>query len=125
MIAWFLVVVLLVALIAACYYLIKFARIILGIEEDLTDALEVFESTHRSLENVLKMKLFYDSREVKAAVGTALENVKISQIAITTVIKNFTRLSKQKYILVRINNANESQNDIDQGEDRYQEEEAS
>lgn len=95
--------VLFVALIVSWYYLFKFARIILAIEDDLSDAIETLLETETSINNLLTLKMFFDSKEIKTSVDRAMENLKISNIALTKVIQGFTRLSKQKYIMVRVN----------------------
>jgi hypothetical protein len=81
--------------------LIKFARIIFSVEDKLENALETLNGIHESLESLLTMKLFFDSKEVKYAVDQALTSVKLSRTAIVALIGDFTRLSKEKYITVR------------------------
>lgn len=83
------------------YFLIKFARIIFSIEDQLENALEALNGVDDSLEDLLKMKLFFDSKEVKRAVDEALAGVKYSKMAVNALINDFTRLSKEKYIIVR------------------------
>lgn len=93
------------------YYLFKFSRIILAIEDDLADAIETFENTQKSIEKILKMQLFFESKEVKYVVEQTLQGIKISQMALVQLINNFTKLSRQKYELVRINNAEEDEDE--------------
>lgn len=95
------IIILLVLLSISCYYLIKFARIIFSVEDKLENALETLNGIHESLEGLLTMKLFFDSKEVKFAVDQALTSVKLSRTAIVALIGDFTRLSKEKYITVR------------------------
>ena len=96
-----LIVVLFLALVVSCFYLIRFARIIFSIEDRLENALETLSTVSISLEDLLKMKLFFDSKEVKYAVDEALSTVKLSKVAVIQLINDFTRLSKEKYITVR------------------------
>lgn len=110
------IVILLVCLGFSAYYLIRFARIILSIEDSLNGGLETLETIDKSLENLLKMQLFFESKEVQAAVRSALDDVKLSRMAVTTIIRDFTRLSKQKYEMVRV--------DDDYDESEYEEESA-
>jgi hypothetical protein len=96
-----LIVILLLALAVTCFYLIRFARIIFSIEDQLENTLETLSTVSTSLEDLLKMKLFFDSKEVKYAVEEALSGVKLSKVAVIQLINDFTRLSKEKYITVR------------------------
>jgi hypothetical protein len=89
-----------VALCFAAYYLIKFARIILLTEDTLSDAIESFNKTNESINDLTKLEMFFDSPEVKRSVQRVVEDIKLSQIEITKVINNFTNLSKQKYVTV-------------------------
>lgn len=86
----------------ACYHLIRFARIIMSIEDTLAGGLETFERTQTSLEELLKMQLFFESKEVQHATKSALDDVTLSKMAVSQVVKDFTRLSKQKYEMVRV-----------------------
>lgn len=94
-------VILLLALIVSGFYLIRFARIILSIEDQLENAMETMNTVGTSLENLLTMKLFFDSKEVKFAVEEALSAVKLSRVSVVQLINDFTRLSKERYITVR------------------------
>ena len=104
----------LVGLGIACYYLIKFARIIFSIEDHLQDVLKTLSEVDVSLNGLLTMKLFFDSKEVKYAVDEALSSVKLSKIAMVQLINDFTRFSKEKYITVRSNDEDEEEQDEEQ-----------
>lgn len=94
-------VIFLVSLGIAAFYLVRFARIIFSIEDLFENALETLNEVSGSLENLLKMRLFFDSKEVKLAVEQALNGTKLSKMAVVQLINDFTRLSKEKYITVR------------------------
>jgi hypothetical protein len=94
-------IILLISLGISCFYLVRFARIIFSIEDHLEVALNTFLSVQESLENLLQMKLFFDSKEVKQAADEALSEVKLSRVAVTSLINDFTKFSKQKYITTR------------------------
>jgi hypothetical protein len=103
MLVFFLVILILllaVALIAALYYLIKFARIIFSIEDRLENALETLSTVHGSIVSLLEMKMFFESKEVKMAADHALAGVRLSKVAMIELINDFTRLSKEKYITI-------------------------
>lgn len=107
-----LIVILLLALAVTCFYLIRFARIIFSIEDQLENTLETLSTVSTSLEDLLKMKLFFDSKEVKYAVEEALSGVKLSKVAVIQLINDFTRLSKEKYITVRSDDEEDSEEQI-------------
>jgi hypothetical protein len=90
--------ILLIALITIIFYAIRWAKIIFILEDDLSEAIEVHERTIKVLEGIITMPMFFDSPEVKAAVGESLESVKMCQLATYKLIQNFTQRSKQKYI---------------------------
>ena len=64
--------VLLTMLGASLFYLIRFARIIMIIEDDFSDAIEALEDTEKTLEKILAMRLFFDSKEVQIVVKEAM-----------------------------------------------------
>lgn len=106
-----LVVILGIGLGFACYYLIRFARIIMSIEDIVAGALETFERTQGSLENLQGMQLFFESKEVQLATKSALDDITLSKMAVVQVVKEFTRLSKQKYEMVRVDDENDYEED--------------
>lgn len=91
----------------AIVYLIKFARIIMSVEDNLNQAIENLLNTEESLDNLLAMQLFFESKEVQVEVKKALDDVKLSKVGVSMVIKDFTRLSRQKYEMVEMNENNE------------------
>jgi len=92
--------ILLFLLISSIFYLIRFARIIMIIEDDFSDAIEALEDTERTLEKILGMRLFFDSKEVQMVVQEAMSEVKNNKIAVNRVALKFVDRSKQKYNVV-------------------------
>ena len=82
------------------YYLIRFARIIMIIEDDFSDAIEALEDTEKTLEKILGMRLFFDSKEVQIVVQEAMSEVKKSKMSVNRVALKFVERSKQKYTVV-------------------------
>lgn len=91
---------LLILLGASLFYLIRFARIIMILEDDFSDAIEAFEDTEKTFEKILGMRLFFDSREVQMAVQEAMSEIKANKVAINRVALRFVERSKQKYTVV-------------------------
>ena len=52
-------------LFACAYFMIKFAVIILKIEEVLEESMDTLEARERSISNILEIPLFFDSPQVK------------------------------------------------------------
>jgi len=104
---WFLVIsallnlMLLVVLGIAATYLWRFSNIILLLEDDFSEAIESLESVEASLEKILKMQLFFDSKEVKMVVQESMAELKAGKIAVTRLVQKFVDRSKQKYVVIQ------------------------
>ena len=91
---------LLILLGVAIFYIIRFARIIMIIEDDFSDAVEALDDTEKALEKILGMRLFFDSKEVQMVVQEAMTEVKNNKMSINRVALKFVERSKQKYTVV-------------------------
>ena len=91
---------LLILLGTAIFYIIRFARIIMIIEDDFSDAIEALEDTEKALEKILGMRLFFDSKEVQLVVQEAMSEVKKNKMSVNRVALKFVDRSKQKYTVV-------------------------
>lgn len=109
----FLNVLFLIGLGFAVFYLIRFARIIFSIEDLFEKALDTLSGVDEALDGLLNMKLFFDSKEVKLAVDQALNGTKLSRMAVQQLINDFTRLSKEKYLMVK--NDEEEEKEFEEG----------
>ena len=84
----------------ATYQMLKFARIILAVEDSLSEALDGLQQASDSLDRYLSMRLFYDSPDIKVVLDAALADVKLAKMAVVQVAERFTNLSKQKYVVL-------------------------
>jgi len=91
---------LLILLTVSIFYIIRFARIIMIIEDDFSDAIEALEDTEKTLEKILSMRLFFDSKEVQLVVQEAMSEVKKSKMSVNRVALKFVDRSKQKYTVI-------------------------
>jgi hypothetical protein len=91
---------LLILLGVAIFYIIRFARIIMIIEDDFSDAIEALEDTEKALEKILGMRLFFDSKEVQLVVQEAMSEVKKNKMSVNRVALKFVDRSKQKYTVI-------------------------
>lgn len=96
----FLCIVFFIALIAAAYYLLKFARIIMILEDDFSEAIDDLSAVEASIESLLTMQLFFDSKEVKLAVQESLGEVRKAKVSVGGLIQKFVARSKNKYVIV-------------------------
>ncbi len=78
------------------------ARTVMILEDDLSDAIEKINFAEETMDNLLNMRLFFDSPEVKNAVKACLDEVKIAKFEINKLAKKFVERSKQKYIIEEI-----------------------
>lgn len=92
--------ILLILLCLSVFYLIRFAKIILVIEDDFSDAVEAFANTEELLTKILGMKMFFDSKEVQLTVHQVLNEVRENKVAINRMALRFVERSKQKYVTV-------------------------
>lgn len=96
----FLSLLLFTALVVACYYLYKFATIIMILEDDFSEAIEDLGDVEASVEGLLAMQLFFDSKEVKLAVQESLNEIKKAKVSVGNLIQKFVARSKNKYVIV-------------------------
>jgi hypothetical protein len=59
------------------FYCIKFAKIILNLQEKLQISLDIIEEKHLIISNILKRPLFYNSQEIRQVLRE-IEDVKNS-----------------------------------------------
>lgn len=87
-------------LLVMSYHLWKFVTIIMVLEKDLGDATEALREVEGSMQNIIDMKLYFDTPEVQQLVTHVMESVKMAQFSVNKMISNFTERSKQKYIMI-------------------------
>ena len=94
---------LLLSLFACAYFMIKFAVIILKIEEVLEESMDTLEARERSISDILEIPLFFDSPQIKQ-VHDDIKDCRdaISKIAeslssnVSSGIKEETRFEEKK-----------------------------
>ena len=63
------IVFLLLCLALSLYYVYKFARIILRIEDAIEQSLDALDERYRSMSKVLEIPIFYDSPQIRQVVN--------------------------------------------------------
>lgn len=83
---------------AALFYLWRFAKIILILENDFSEATDTLQTIENTLEDLLNIPMFFDSPDHQRLAFDAIETVKISKVSLAGLIRKFTQRSRQKYI---------------------------
>ena len=68
------------------YFCLKFALLILGVQESVEECVEIMDERYESIDKILSRPLFYDSQEVRQV----LEDIKKSRNAIFSVAKSLS-----------------------------------
>lgn len=84
----------------AAFYLIRFAKIIMILEDDFSDAVDSLGDVETQLEKILGMQMFFDSPEVKLVVQEAMSKVKESRTTVNKLVQKFVQRSKSKYNVI-------------------------
>ena len=85
---------------AATYYAYRWAKIIMLLEDDLTDAIAIHERSVETLDKVIHTPIFFDSPEIRPIIDNALADVKGCKLATQKLVTTFTSRSKQTYVRV-------------------------
>lgn len=86
------------------YKAYHWARIVMVVEDDLSDAIQTLNDTEETMNKLLSMQLFFDSPEVKMMVEACLSEVKMAKFEVNKVTQKFVQKSKQKYVIETIEN---------------------
>lgn len=86
--------------VAATFYLWRFARIILILENDFSEATEVLQNAEDALEACLEIPMFFDSPEIQRAALEGMDTIRVAKLGFAGMIRKFTQRSRQKYVEV-------------------------
>ena len=87
-------------LFTSLWYLYKFAKIIMILEDDFGPAADTLQEVEDALNGVLELKLFFDDEQLQVVVSKCMENIKLAKHRVSLLIKKLTDRSKQKYIMI-------------------------
>lgn len=97
---WYLAVGTLTALLStSLFFLWRFSNIIMVLENDLGQATQALEEVAESMQQIIEMKLYFDTPEVQQLVSHVMDSVRMAQFSVNKMIGNFTDRSKQKFIM--------------------------
>jgi hypothetical protein len=86
--------------IAATFYAYRWAKIIMLLEDDLSEAIAVHERSVATMDNVLRTPIFFDSPEIRPILDEAMSDIKLCKLATQKLVTTFTSRSKQSYVRV-------------------------
>lgn len=67
------IVILVLTLIASLYFCIKFALIIIKMQDVIEESLDIIDEKYNNLSKILEIPIFYNSPEIKSAVAELQE----------------------------------------------------
>lgn len=118
---WYLVTAVLLSLLGASgWFLWKFSRIIMILEDDLGQAIQALEDVEGSMEQMIEMKLYFDTPEVQQHVSGVMDSVRMAKFSVNKMVKSLTDRSKQKFVMVIEEEAPGSQEETDQKQQQQQ-----
>ena len=88
--------ILLFFLIVAVYYCIKFAMIVLKVQDILEESLDLLDQKYNNISQVLEIPIFYDSSEVKRVV----REIEDTRNIILYIASNLTGSIQEKAVIV-------------------------
>jgi len=86
------------ALFFAVKYMLKFASIIMMLEDDLSDAADTHKRTSDVLERFAELQIYTDSPEIAKKLQQCREELQLSALATDKLVNTLTARSKHKYI---------------------------
>lgn len=81
---------------------IQLAKIIMVLEDELSQTIDAFENVEQSLEGFLALKLYFDNQELQAAVVEAKDDVTMAKVSVSRLIERFVEFSKEKYVVEEV-----------------------
>lgn len=82
------IVLLLVLLGVSLFYLVKFALIILKMQDAVEETLDVLDERYRSISKILEIPLFYDSPQIRQVVS----DIKVTRDTVLLVANRFASI---------------------------------
>jgi hypothetical protein len=70
----YLVLILSILLIVSIYFCVKFALIIINIQETIEDCLDILDEKYAVISNILNIPIFYESREIREVLARIKES---------------------------------------------------
>jgi hypothetical protein len=78
-------------LLISLWYNYKFAKIIIKVEDSVTESLDILDQNYEKISKILEIPLFFDSPQVKQVV----ENIRTARDAILYVANNIANIEEE------------------------------
>lgn len=91
-VSWLLFLLLTVTLVITFFYAIKFALIIIKMQDTVEEALDLLDESYKKINEILQRPLFYDSLEVRQV----LREIQRSQDAVLIIANELTNFDDKK-----------------------------
>lgn len=89
---WVICFVLFVVCCLSIYYNLKFARIIIRMEDEIGDCLDILDDKYRSLSKVLEIPIFFDSPQVRQVI----EDIKTARGSLLQIANKLTNIDQEE-----------------------------
>ena len=87
----YILIALLLLLVISIFYAIKFALIIIKMQDSIEDCLNEIDNKYNNISNILEIPIFYDSPEVKRVLSD-IKDVKVSLMYVANTLTNYNIL---------------------------------
>lgn len=91
----YIVLFLLVLLLIAVYFCIKFAMIIINMKEVIEESLDILDEKYAKISEILNIPIFYDSREVRVVLNE-IKGVRESILRIAQKLTNQQEIEEEE-----------------------------
>lgn len=81
------------------FFMIRFARYVMTIEDLLPEAIEVHERTIAAFDGVLQIKAYFDDPSLIRLFQEIVEDAKVCRLATARLIERFTSIKKYRFII--------------------------
>ena len=96
-----------------CWKLYVALTIIAVFETDLADNITALDNVERSMEGIIQLKMFFDSKDIQILIKEVMDSIKLARLQVGKTSKRFTDRSKNKYYLIEEVNESEQYNNDD------------
>lgn len=96
-----------------CWKLYVALSIIAVFEIDLADNITALDNVEQSLEGIIQLRMFFDSKDIQSLIKEVMDNIKLARLQVGKTSKKFTDRSKNKYYLIEEIGGSEVNNNDD------------
>lgn len=96
-----------------CWKLYVTLTIIAVFETDLADNITALDNVEHSMEGIIQLRMFFDSKDIQILIKEVMDNIKLARLQVGKTSKRFTDRSKNKYYLIEEINAAEPNDNND------------